>query len=804
MRKDIWLYKRSFLIILLLSTSLLVVLLLSTSCLSTNKSVDRKEVGLKKIEDNTEEKKGKNIINKKLEKSEVKDTIISLSEEAKILIETCNNYFQTVPSSPKIGEVLTIKASVYYKNGIYDSARASYLKIINEFPKSEYKIDAIKMIAQSYFEEKKFEEAQKWYKKLSEESLEGADKEEAILRIGESIFRLAELLERENKYKEAAEQYEKVAIEYPDLKIADIALFNAGTNYEKVNEWERAILVYQKLLSKYPSSKLIEKCMFKIAKCYEKQQQWELAGETYLKIAVAFPKGELTQTALYNAGFCFENLERFLEAAKIFEKMVIMFPSSEDAPDVLFHSAELYGKAKDWESVSRVTRLFSERFGNDEKRIIQAICMDGIALYMRNLNKDAIERLNYAVIIFTKIKNPGTLNTYYAAKALYTIGEIYHLEMNKITLQATGDLYRKKLQEKSNLLDRTIEYYGKVIKFNISEWTYRAIFQIGIAYEDFAAAIFSQERPPESSFDKRISLELGIAEAVERYFVEKALPLHEKNVKLSIQEKVEDKYILESRNKLTYLPYVAAENYLALVEIVNSTKSKGSLEGLPLIAQKLQILQKTAPFKKRAIELLLKALEMGSLYQEQKSPYYKMACSTITGISFSVGETYYEIVSIARDASIPSGFDEYERFVYKTKLLKQIEAYEEQALENYFKTIKIAEAYKISNDESVKKAQERIAQLLFTRGRCYDLLCINTFVKPPYPANINEAEKEEYRARFEEIGLKFQEQAFEIYRNILDLAKKSWAAGEYVRHSYVRLFQNFPDQYGIKDKKIVE
>ncbi len=60
-----------------------------------------------------------------------------------------------------------------------------------------------------------------------------------------------------------------------------------------------------------------------------------------------------------------------------------------------------------------------------------------------------------------------------------------------------------------------------------------------------------------------MSLELGIAKAVEKYFVENALYYHELNVKLGIKEEFEDKYITQSRQKLTLLPYLAGENYLA-------------------------------------------------------------------------------------------------------------------------------------------------------------------------------------------------------------------------------------------------
>lgn len=730
------------------------------------------------------------------------DTIAGLSPASQLLARACNNYIEVNGESPKAIDVFQIKASLFYNNRLFDSARSVYNAIVNKYTGTSYAFEAVRMTAQSYYEQKQYDLAGEWYKKLSDVSSDSTDKSEAKARIAESIFRLAEISESEGTFDRAAQEYERVALEYPESKIADIALFNAGLCSEKLSQWSKAILLFERLIQKNSASKLNVKARFRIGKCYEKLQQWDLAAGAYLRIPAEFPTDSFAAAALYNAGYCFENGEKYREAAVTFEKIVQVYPASEDAADVLFRAGELYGKIKDWESVARVTSHFSRRFGNDENRIVQALCMTGVAQYMRNRTDDALRELDNAVSTYRKLKDPGSMNAFYAAKALYTIGEIEQGRMAAISLGSQDGLYRKRLATKSEKLDECIKAYAAVIKFNLSEWTTRAVFQIGQAYEDFALGIFSQERGAGMSIDRRIALELGIAQAVDKYFMEKSLSFHERNVKLGISEKIEDRYILESRRKLTYLPYIAAENYLAIVEITRSSEQSAKLDGFALIANKLGLFQKIAPFQKRAIELYLQCLEKGTAYQEQDE-YYQKASASITGLSLSVGKTYAEVVGIARQAPIPAGFDDYETFVYKTKLLRQIEGYEDQALDNYLKTIKIAEAYHIA-DSSVGKARESIAELLFNRGRCYDLLCINAFTHPPFPKNIDEAEKEEYKVRFEEIGLNFQEQAFDIYKNILGFAEKSYAAGPYVTHAYIRLYQNFPEKYGSKQQQMVQ
>ncbi|MFP4240641.1 MAG: tetratricopeptide repeat protein [Chitinispirillaceae bacterium] len=731
------------------------------------------------------------------------DTFVTgrLSEGSKLLVESCDNYLSIDTASSKAADVMNIKATAFYKNGMLEESRNEYKKILERFPESAQAFEAIKMIAQAYYEEKKFDLAQKWYRKLRDVAGEGGDKSQAVTRIAESIFRMGEQYEMEGRFKDAALHYEKVANEFPDVEIADVALFNSGLAYEKQGELSQAIFVFQRLLERYTSSKLLPKTQFRIARNYEQLKKWDNAAETYLRTAANYPSSELAPTALNNAGFCFENSGKLREAAATYEKIAELYPSSESVADVLFRAGELYGEIKDWESVSRVTNEFSRRFENDVDRAIQALCMMGIAFHMQDKTSQALDRLQAAVVSYSKMENPSSINSYYAAKALFTIGEIYHEAMNDIKLVLPKRKYDRLIREKKQLLERAVFAYSKAVKFGIQEWTNRSIFQIGQVHEDFAMGVFEQERPSEMSLEKRQVLELGIAEAVEKYLVEKALRYHEQNVKLGIREKLEGKYVLQSRKKLTALPFMAARNYLSLVEIVRNVEEGQNLTGFALINSKMKLMQKIAPYQEKAIDLFLKCLEMGTIYEEFDD-FYKRASRKITSTGLFAGKIYADVAMIAREAPIPDKFDEYEEFVYKTKLLTQIEDYENKALDAFLKGLKVTEAYEI-DDESTDDIRKNVAELLFVKGRSYDLLTSELFKKPPFPEDADEAQKEEYQIRFEKLGARFKKQAFEIYEDLLQFASRDYASGEHVTHAYVRLFQENPEKYGIKVDTIV-
>ncbi len=726
----------------------------------------------------------------------VSDT--GLSDAAGLLIEACNNYLKVNDSNPKIPEVLLIKASVYFNNGSYGPAREAARKVIEEHDQSEEKVSAIRMVAQSYYKEKEFTNAQKWYARLRSEAKEGSkDKEMAQSKISESIFRMAEQYEKQQRYEKAAQSYEEAALKYADNKIADVALFNAGQAYERVAQWDHATLMYQKLLEKYPDSRLVAKASFRMAKCHEKMQKWRKAANMYLKVVTEHPKAEFSQTALYNAGFAFENAGKLREAAATFRKMAELFPKSKTAPDLLFRAAELYGKLEDWDRVSEVTATFSEKYGDDKTRIVQALCMRGIALYMKDKSSEASQILSRAISTYKNMDQPGDANAYYAAKAQYTLGEMVHSRMNDISLPySSHPNYSPKVTQLRKLRKQAITRYSRVIEYQITEWITRGLFQMGKVYEEFGLHILNQKRRDDLAQEESFSIELAIAQAVERYLNEEALTYHERNVQLGIDNELSNRFITRSREKLTQLPFLVADNYLSIVHAYKESKSSvnRSLSGFALVSQKLNMLQKIAPYKSKAINSFIKTLEMASLYR-QEDTYYTKAKSRVTHTAHSLGRTYMDIAAVARSAPIPTDFDPYETFRYKIKLLSKIEGYVQNSVENFVRVMQVAGSYGI-RDTSVEKSKERLAEILYTQARSYDILSELVFVHPPFPRGVTEKEKMQYRAKFEEIGLRLGEKALGIYSQILEYAKKEYAAGAYATHAYVRLYQEDPSKYG--------
>ncbi|OGS37575.1 MAG: hypothetical protein A2293_00200 [Elusimicrobia bacterium RIFOXYB2_FULL_49_7] len=721
-----------------------------------------------------------------------------LSEATKLLLQTIDNYVEVLPSGAKTPEIVMLKGHTFYNNKLFERARESYKTVLDRYSKSLEVPEAIKMTAQTYYEENKYDEAQNWYKKLEDVAVSGQDKEEAAVRIAESHFRLGERLREAGKIELAISEFEKVVVEYPNAKIADAALFNVGLLYEEKKEWSKAILTYNKLIANYPNSSALENGFLKTARCYEQMGNWMKAAQTYVEIFQRFPQSKNMKEALFNAGLCYEKGENLVLSAKAFEKYATLFPDEKDAPDVLFRAGEIYGKLQDWANVEKINTLFGKRYGQDKNRIVMALCMTGVASYMQQKTDKALDEFAKAIEVGGKIGVDNKTNAFYMAKAQFTIGQINQELSERIDLVLPESEYKARLNRRIKYMENATTAYAAVSEYRLLEWTTHAIYKIGETYEQFGVAVYKRERPKNMDYGKVAAFEQGIAEVLEQYFSDKALLAHEQNVKIGIQYKYEDEWTARSRQQLAKLPFMAGAAYsrlLTALDVQAAVPQKAGGNPLLLIQQKLERLQTLAPFQDRAIKLYLKTLEMSVRYAVEDK-YRFSASAAITQMSYQVGTTYAEVVSIARGAPIPSAYDAYKKFFYKVHLLGEgLVEYENNALEALYKNIKIAEAYDIK-DEWIQKSKEKIAEILFQRSFCYEVLAEEALREPPVPTGATDEEREEYSAQFEELGFKLQEESQGIYRDIVEKGKNGITRGEYLDLAYLRLFSMLPDEVG--------
>ncbi|MFP4521988.1 MAG: tetratricopeptide repeat protein [Fibrobacterota bacterium] len=725
----------------------------------------------------------------------------TLSAGTRLLFETIDNYLVTNSESDKCSDVLYLAGQTYYVNKLYRNARKEFGKIVEHYPESSLMPDAVRMVAQSYYNTGEYDEATMWFKKLKDVGGGDIDATGADENIAQSIFKRAEQYDKSGEKERAIAQFELVAIEYPKVELAKDALFNAALLSENMKNYSKAILLYSKLVSNYDDPDYDVRGNYRIAKCHERQGSWKEAAQSYIAVLrLEKGKSEMVKSSLFNAGLAYEKAGELELSAAMFEKYGSVFPDEEDAADVLFKAGEIYMKMDNWEAVENVNKRFFQRYGNDRDRVVQALCFSAIATRKQGRIKEAMELFKKTVVKRNEFGDGNKINDYYAAKAQINIGQIRHDEMNEVVLRQPERIYKTLIKQKSEKLDQTLTAYKDVVMFGIFEFTSQAFFSMGNACEDFGIMVAEQERPKNIPRRDFIAFESGIAEVMKLYLGEMSLGYHEKNVSLGIEYNKANSYIDKSTGKLTMLPTIVGRRYSSLVDYITKSEKKNQ-KSFALIKEKLEILQNVAPFQDKAIEMYKKTLDMSKKYK-LRNKYSEFAQSRITKTMFDVGETYSSIIKIALEAEIPAGFTRYERFKYKIELLKNnIVQFENQALNSHVKNIKFSEAYEIS-DEWVTKSREKIAEILFIDAWCNEVLGNNASRDLPLPEGITEAEEEELMIDMEDLGFKLKDDAFAIYKEIINKREAGITSGRYVDLAYARLFLMYPREFGKVEEKI--
>jgi len=747
---------------------------------------------------------------------------IDLSTEEKLLLAACNNYLKVIQDNEKIPDVLLEKAAIYFNKKHFAEARTIYQELVERFPKVPQTVEAVKFIAEGYVQQGNNREAYAWYDKLSklasDTTLVG---KEALERKIAVRFRIAKELENEGQTIAAAQAYERIGLDFKDSRFSDMAIYNAGLLYEKSKNLKKAIFQFVSMAEKYPKSKYVPKALNRTAQNYENLENWEKAASIYLELGKRYPTHKLTEDAYYNAGLCYNklrlsvrgekeieklekvNFKKFkvysIKAASVFEQLAEKFPNSKDAPNVLFKAGEIYGELKDWSNVARINQLFTKRYGNEKDRIIQAMCMVGVASFMQKKYDQALKEFGRVLRSYKKLNIANNTNDYYAAQAQFMIAQIFQKRLNQIELKLPESAKQKSLNKKKELLKVALNYYRGVLTYNITEWTTKATYYMGRTLEDFGIAVFNQERKAAKDFNQLIEAELKIADALKQTFVDKALPYYELNVKMAIREKIDDIWTKRSRKKVCNLPYLVGKNYSDILNRVKKKKTEKRMNYAEKIKYKLDLLQSIAPYQNEAIDMYLKSLELASRYLIKDKAVEK-AKRMISFTTYTVGEIFYELVQIAKAAPVPENFDNYEAFLFKNNLLSQIEEYENEAINAFYKNIQIGKAYGI-HDEWIQLSKESVAELLYQKAKAYETLALNALDNPPFPRHVSENEKIEYRFQFEELGFKLQEVAWEFYQEIMAGQKAGRAVGIYVNYAYLKLYYENEAQYGARQKK---
>jgi TolA-binding protein len=708
-----------------------------------------------------------------------------------LYLQTLDNFLAVAPGDEKTPEILVWKGNQYYTTGEFEKALGLYERVRKEFPRNPHAEEASQMAAQSYAQLGRLEEAEKTYRSM----LKGADAvsiAEAKERLAQSVYLQAEKAEKEGKLQIASELYQRIPKEFPTAEIAPVALFNAGVMQEKQKKWKDAIGIYVLFCDAFYESKLLPKVLFREAKCREQDGQWKEAGDKYQNLTRAHPESPEAEPSLYNAGFAYLNGKLADSAARAFEAYARKYPEKEEAPNLLFRAVEIAGELKNWEKVAELQSIFTRRYAGDKGRLIQALCMGGMAAFNRGQGEEAARLMSQAVREFAALKTSDPTPRFYAAQAQHTLGEIASRRMRDLAIRPGA--YDADVKAKTVLLKAAVEEYLKVLDFRIVDWALRAAYSLGESFEDFGTQVYQAPRKPARNAAEQLDREDDALTALSAAYA-KAQQQYLQVLSIGRKQEVNNRWVGEANTRLTGMAMRYMGSQMQAMAAVPQILRVDAGTPERAIAGKLQQIARITPYHEQGLKYFMAFLDIAQEYELDPKLADSLGSSILRSMR-ALGGHFLDAADLARSAPFPAGFQPMERFFYQVKLVQEgIPKLEQKGIDYLQQGLEFAAKYYLSKDPVHENLRSTLGRALFVQAKCLDLLAQEALVHPPIPPEAGPEQRKTYQEKLDNVGYQLQDLATEKYRALVGKVVAGAVPAEWGEPAFARLYQIEPDRW---------
>jgi outer membrane protein assembly factor BamD len=191
----------------------------------------------------------------------------------------------------------------------YGKAIETFQAIVDNYPYSEYEIEAQLKIADAYFDDERYEEALSYYRDFSDLHPQEPRVPYTILRSALCHYRQIKSINRDQtSTREALRFLEELSARYP---------FEPETREGEV--------ILQQLRTR------LAKNIIEIGDFYLRRTQYQSAATRYRSVVDEYPGLGLDAEALYKLALCYENMKRVDEALRLYHVVLENFRDDRHA-----------------------------------------------------------------------------------------------------------------------------------------------------------------------------------------------------------------------------------------------------------------------------------------------------------------------------------------------------------------------------------------------------------------------------------------------------------------------------------------
>ncbi len=508
-----------------------------------------------------------------------------------------------------------------------------------------------------------------------------------------SLGRIADDYKQMENFAGVGSAYERIYRLYPESKDSEAALYNASLFYAKANSWSDAIRVNDLYIEKFPEKPDAKDLMFENARYYLKLDDLANANRIYDEFAQRYPDDPRAIEAYYRRGEFYYRNNQFALAKQEFQKAITRseeYARTGRDPNLLFAS-EAYFK-----------------LGEIEYQDFKDVKLGYPETNLRAQLEMKRDKLVSTVDAFTKVISMGSLKGF---EAMYKIAEVQEDMANAIADQELPPnlTEEQQLVERDRVFraavpayDRAVDEYKNVIK-NIPVLAQKLEISIADTNAEEPGQIAEED---SSTIVKKETMQDSTREIALRWYGKA-----QDKVSLVLYTVAERsaKFIhayLRQENPATGLVYLSWKKLLlekAIAPAVNVTIN-AHLKNITM-SEQLGLHNKYVEESKRKILLTSAILadEYGKLFKKAVD-IYKSQLPTLVGL-----------IEGGDQAATPDGLNSLD---YNDQMLSTIDYMNEflsVALTQYENTLKFAKDNNINND-AVLTTQDRLFNLSYESG----------------------------------------------------------------------------------------
>ncbi len=295
------------------------------------------------------------------------------------------------PEGPLSDEALFERGMTFYELREWEKAQHAFEKVVRNYPESDLRGEAYRMLAETYVAQGLFDNALAAYDSAITWKTAPPELRRKV------SFQKAWTLYRTGHYEEAAKAFHALYNENNTDDIAPDALFWAAESYYQTKNYNRAEQLFTLYLQRFPNHRQVDAAHYALGWTYFKQQRYRLAArafETFLKTyrtddllipyredaqlrladsyfalknygrAIAEyrkVKGAGEDYALYQIGKAYEHQGNVYQAVTHFKKLLERYPDSPWCDKALFSIGYLYFLNQDYtQAIAHFEQLLKE------------------------------------------------------------------------------------------------------------------------------------------------------------------------------------------------------------------------------------------------------------------------------------------------------------------------------------------------------------------------------------------------------------------------------------------------------------